>query len=154
MSLLLGIPLYCVGALVVQWVLRHVVRLLGALGFYAAVLPGRGVDWLARRLGGGRATGAAERISEGVYLFTWKGPITLLSYLIVVGVQVGVIVSYTEFFVAQWPSAGWVFALLALVWLWLSVSFWGLIVYFIVWVIFGLWLGVLRAFWELISEAG
>ena len=154
MSLLIGIPLYCLGALVVQWVLGHVVRLLGALGFYAAVLPGRGVDWLARRLGGGRATGAAERISEGVYLFTWKGPITLLSYLIVVGVQVGVIVSYTEFFVAQWPGAGWVFALLALVWLWLSIGFWGLIVYFIVWVIFGLWLGVLRAFWELFSEAG
>ena len=153
MSLLLGIPLYCLGALVVQWVLRHVVRFLGALGFYSAVLPGRGADWLARRLGGGRATGAAERISEGVYLFTWKGPITLLSYLIVVGVQVGVIVSYTEFFVAQWPDAGWVFALLALVWLWLSIGFSGLIVYFIVWVIFGLWLGVLRAFWELFSEA-
>jgi len=151
-SLLLGIVLYCLGALVVQWVLRRVVRLLGALGFYAAVLPGRGVDWLARRLGGGRATGAAERISEGVYLFTWKGPVTLFSYLVVVGVQVGVIVTYTELFAARWPDAGWLFGLLSLVWLWLSIGFWGLILYWIVWLIFGLWLGLLGAFWNLFSE--
>ena len=153
-SLLVGIPLYCLGALVVQWALRYVIRILGALGFYAAELPGRGMDWLARRLGGGRATGAAEKISAGVYLFTWKGPVTLLSYLVVVGVQVAVIVAYTEVFVAQWPRAGWVFGLLSLVWLWLSIGFWGLTLYVVVWVIFGLWLGLLRAFWELFSEAG
>ncbi len=152
-SLLLGIVLYCLGALVVQWVLRHVVRLLGVLGFYAAVLPGRGVDWLARRLGGGRPTGAAEKISEGVYLFTWKGPVTLLSYLVVVGFQVAVIVTYTELFAARWPGAGWLFGLLSLVWLWLSIGFWGLILYWIVWLIFGLWLGLLGEFWNLFSEA-
>jgi len=37
-SLLLGIVLYCLGALVVQWVLRRVVRLLGALGLWLGLL--------------------------------------------------------------------------------------------------------------------
>jgi len=152
-SLLLGIPLYCLGALVIQWVLTRVVRLLGALGLYAAELPGRGADWLAQRLGGGRATGTAEKISEGVYFFTWKGPITLLSYLLVVGLQVGVIVAYTESFAARWPAAGWVFGIMSLVWLWLSVGFWGLLLYWIIWLIFGVWLGLLGAFWGALSEA-
>ncbi len=151
MSPIVGLPLYCLGALVLQWILNRVVRILRALGLYAADLPGRGMDWLAGRLGGGRATGAAEKISEGVYLFTWKGPITLLSYLVVVGVQVAAIVSYTELFIAQWPRAGWVFVVLSLVWLWLSIGFWGLIVYWIIWLIFGLWLGLLGAFWGLLS---
>lgn len=154
MSLLLGISLYCLGALAIQWVLIRVVRLLNALGVYAAELPGRGLDWLARRLGGGRATGAAERISEGFYLFTWKGPVTLLSYLVVVGIQVGVIVTYTELFAMRWPHAGWVFGLMSLVWLWLAIGFWGLILYWIVWLIFGLWLGLLGVFWGFFGEAG
>ncbi|MBI4589041.1 MAG: hypothetical protein HY725_09395 [Candidatus Rokubacteria bacterium] len=154
MSLLLGIPLYCLGALVVQWLLNRVVRFLSTLGLYAAELPGRGIDWVARKLGGGPATGAAEKISAGVYLLTWKGPITLFSYLVIVGSQVGVIVTYTELFAAQWPGVGWVFGLLSLVWLWLSIGLWGLVLYWIVWLIFGLWLGLLGAFWGLVSETG
>lgn len=153
MEPLVGIPLYCLGALVIQWILSGAARLLSALGGAAAELPGRGVDWLARRLGGGRATGAAGKISEGFYLFTWKGPITLFSYLLVVGFQVGVIVTYTEIFVARWPALGWVFGLMSLVWLWLAVGFWGLILYWIVWLVFGLWLGLLGTFWGLFSEA-
>lgn len=152
MSLLVGVLLYCLGAIVIQWILSRVVGLLSALGVYAAEFPGRGLDWLARRLGGGRATGAAGRISEGFYLLTWKGPITLLSYLLVVGFQVAVIVTYTELFIARWPATGWVFGVLSLVWLWLSIGFWGLILYWIVWLIFGLWLGLLGAFWGLFSE--
>ena len=150
-DLLLLIPLYCLGALVVQWVLGRIVSVLTALGFYAAELPGRGIDWLARKLGGGRATGAAEKISEGVYLFTWKGPITLLSYLVIVGLQVGVIVTYTELFAAHWPATGWVFGVLSLGWLWLIIGLWGLILYWVIWLIFGLWLGLLGAFWGLFS---
>ena len=153
MSLLLGIPLYCLGAVVIQWVINRVIRLLSAVGLYAAELPGRGIDRVARMLGGGRATGAAERISEGVYFLTWKGPITLLSYLVVVGFQVGVIVAYTEIFAARWPAAGWVFGIMSLVWLWLSVGFWGLLLYWIIWLIFGLWLGLLGAFWRFFSDA-
>ncbi len=153
MSLLVGLVLYGLGALFVQWVLSGVVRLLSALGFYAAELPGRGVDWLAQRLGGGRPTGAVGRISEGFYLFTWKGPITLLSYLLVIGLQVAVIVTYTELFAARWPAAGWVFGLLSLVWLWLGVGLWGLVLYWIVWLIFGVWLGLLGAFWGFVRAA-
>ena len=65
----------------------------------------------------------------------------------------GVIVAYTELFITQWPATGWVFGVLSLVWLWLSIGFWGLILYWIVWLIFGLWLGVLGAFWGFFSDA-
>jgi hypothetical protein len=152
-SLLLLVPLYALGALGLQWVLGRVVRVLEALGLYAAELPGRGIDWVARKLGGGPATGAAEKISEGFYLFTWKGPVTLLSYLVVVGLQVSVIVAYTELFAAWWPEGAWVFGLLSLVWLWLSVGLWGLLLYWVLWLVFGLWLGLLGAFWRLLFSS-
>ncbi len=42
---------------------------------------------------------------------------------------------------------------MSLAWLWLSVGFWGLLLYWIVWLIFGLWLGLLGAFWGVLSEA-
>lgn len=153
-SLVLAVPLYCLGALVVQWGLNRAIRFLRAIGLTVALLPGRGLDWMARKLGGGPATGVAEKISEGVYLVTWKGPVTLVSYLMIVGFQVGVIVAYTELFAAGWPEAGWVFGLLSLVWLWLSIGLWGLLLYWILWLVFGLWLGLLSAFWGLFAEAG
>ena len=121
--------------------------LLSIAGVRVAALPGAGFDWLLGKLGvEQRDDSTASKFTWGMNIFTWAGPVYLISQLLVIALYASGVTVLTGQFIYWFPGAETTLQVLAVIWLWMGIGFTGLIAYWILLWVLKIWLGTLGVF--------
>lgn len=126
--------------------------LLNLIGLGVAGLAGLAGNWIAKRFGVANPEGSvAERFNTGMYVFTWAGPVYLISQVLIFLLQATGITFVTGLFIHWFPGAQTTLQILGFLWLWMSIGISGLLAYAVVLWILKIWLGSLGIFWALMD---
>lgn len=149
---ILASALFIPTAFVFSLLLSFILGLLNLLGFGIAALPGIGGDWVSSKLGISPAEDSpASKFNTFMYIFTWAGPIYLMSQLLIIGLYASGVTVFTGLFISWFPGAETTLQVLAFIWLWSVIGFTGLIAYALLLSVLKIWLGSLGIFWSVLG---
>ncbi len=148
----LAAALYIPSAFVCSIIMNFLLGLLEWIGIGAAALPGIGLGWVSHKLGFvPKESSVAKKFNWGMYIFTWAGPIYLISQLLVIALYATGVTLFTGMFIHWFPQAETTLQVLGIIWLWMGIGFSGMIGYVILLWILKFWLGSLGIFWSILG---